>query len=325
MPSASDALYVGIDVGTGSARAGIFDARGKRLGMGVCPIQIYRPQEDFVEQSSDDIWQACGRAVRQALADANLGADGVTRIAGIGFDATCSLVALGAGERPVTVSPSGRDEQNIIVWMDHRAIEEASAINATPHDVLKYVGGTISPEMETPKMLWLKKHLPKSWARVARLFDLPDFLSYRATGVDTRRSARRVQDIPRSRGNERAMGRRILRQVGLADLAEAGFAKIGKLVRPMGEKIGRLTPGAAAEPGSHPARPWGCRSSMHMPGVSVFSAFRWVASRPPRRRSKNASPSSGGPRRATWRSRSSRSSYRACGVRTGPRWCLECG
>ena len=31
--------------------------------MGVRPIQIFRPQEDFVEQSSDDIWRACGKAV----------------------------------------------------------------------------------------------------------------------------------------------------------------------------------------------------------------------------------------------------------------------
>jgi len=248
--------FLGIDVGTGSVRAAIFDASGRRLGLGVSPIQIFRPAEDFVEQSSDDIWQACGRAVRQALADANGEAGG---IAGIGFDATCSLVALDAGDRPVTVSPSGRDEQNVIVWMDHRAIDEAATINATPHDVLKYVGGTISPEMETPKMLWLKKHLPKSWARVARLLDLPDFLSYRATGVDTRSLCTTVCKWTYL-GHEGTSGRwdhEFFGRVGLGDLADAGFAKIGKLVRPMGEKIGGLTPSAAAELGLAPGTPVG--------------------------------------------------------------------
>jgi FGGY-family pentulose kinase len=178
-----DNFYLGIDVGTGSARAGIFDASGTMRGMGVEPIQIWRPQEDFVEQSSDDIWQACGRAVRAALAEAEL--EG-RQIRGIGFDATCSLVALGAGDAPLTVSPSGDDRQNVIVWMDHRAVDQAARITATQHEVLRYVGGIISPEMEPPKLLWLKEHMPDTWKRAARFFDLPDFLSYRATGIDTR-------------------------------------------------------------------------------------------------------------------------------------------
>jgi ribulose kinase len=55
-----DQAFVGIDVGTGSVRAGLFDGAGARLGMGVSPIEIFRPREDFVEQSSDDIWRACG-------------------------------------------------------------------------------------------------------------------------------------------------------------------------------------------------------------------------------------------------------------------------
>src|SRR4051812_19191108 len=83
--------FLGIDVGTGSVRAGIFDRAGRRLGMGVHPIQIFRPEEDFVEQSSDDIWSACGRATRAALSEAGIAAE---TIRGIGFDATCSLVVL---------------------------------------------------------------------------------------------------------------------------------------------------------------------------------------------------------------------------------------
>jgi len=259
MSSAGDALYVGIDVGTGSARAGIFDARGKRLGMGVCPIQIFRPQEDFVEQSSEDIWRACGKAVALALREAQMGPADTKRIQGIGFDATCSLVLLDQDDRPVTASPTGNDEQNIIVWMDHRAMDETAAINAAGHDVLKYVGGTISPEMETPKLLWLKKHLPKSWSRTARFFDLPDFLTYRATGIDTRSLCTTVCKWTYL-GHEGADGRwdeSYFKQIGLGDLADSGFTRIGKIVRPMGEKIGGLTPKAAEELGLAAGTPVG--------------------------------------------------------------------
>ena len=64
--------YVGIDVGTGSARAGVFDGHGKMLAAASREIRIWRPQADFVEQSSDDIWRAVCAAVKQALSDADV-------------------------------------------------------------------------------------------------------------------------------------------------------------------------------------------------------------------------------------------------------------
>jgi len=74
-------FYLGIDVGTGSARAGVFDARGRQLGVASQAIQLWRPAPDHVEQSSEDIWRACAKAVRGALRSAGLRGE---QIAGIG-------------------------------------------------------------------------------------------------------------------------------------------------------------------------------------------------------------------------------------------------
>ena len=51
----------------------------------------------------------------------------------------------------------GKRDMNVIMWLDHRAAEQAERINATQHEVLKYVGGKISLEMQTPKLLWIKE------------------------------------------------------------------------------------------------------------------------------------------------------------------------
>lgn len=173
------ACYLGIDVGTGSARASVFDARGILLAHAKTDISLFRQGEYIAEQSSEEIWQAVCSAVRQSLALARIEPE---QIGGIGFDATCSLVVLGRNGVPLPVTSDEQTGRNIIVWMDHRAIEQAERINATGDDVLRYVGGAISPEMETPKLLWLKEHLPHVYDAAWQFFDLTDFLTWRATG-----------------------------------------------------------------------------------------------------------------------------------------------
>jgi FGGY-family pentulose kinase len=281
----SEGKYLGIDVGTGSVRAGIFDQTGTRLGSATEPIRMWKPQQDFVEQSSEDIWAAAGRAVRAALAEASI-APGAIR--GIGFDATCSLVALDADDKPVTVSPDGADEQNVIVWMDHRAMDQTTRINETAHPVLRYVGGGVSPEMQSPKLLWLKENLPETWQRTARFLDLPDFLTYRATGDDTRSLCTTVckwgylgheeaKTGAAAAGSTDTVGRwdpSFHEAVGLADLRDEGYARIGTRVRPMGEALGNgLTSAAAEELGLEPGTAVGVAIiDAHAGGLGMLGA-----------------------------------------------------
>lgn len=241
--------YLGVDVGTGSARAGIFDCKGRMMGQASREIALFRPQADFVEQSSEDIWQAVCQSVRDAVNQSNINP---VQIKGIGFDATCSLVVLDKEGKPLTVSPSGRSEQNIIVWMDHRAIGQAERINATQHPVLEYVGGVISPEMQTPKLLWLKQHMPNSWQNIGHLFDLPDFLTWRAT-QDATRSLCSLVCKWTYMGHEKRWDESYFHQIGLEDLLAHDAAKIGSEVKTMGEPLGHgLTQRAASEMGLLP-------------------------------------------------------------------------
>ncbi|MBP2557664.1 FGGY-family pentulose kinase [Neorhizobium galegae] len=174
---------VAVDIGTGSARAGVFNRNGRLLAKAKHPILMFRPRQNHAEHDSEDIWAATCRAVKEAMAEAGIAAD---RIAAIGFDATCSLVARDREGRPLTVSTTGKANQDTIVWLDHRAIRQAEQLSATGHKVLEFSGGSLSPEMEMPKLMWLKQHLPESWARAGYFFDLADFLTWKATGSSAR-------------------------------------------------------------------------------------------------------------------------------------------
>ncbi len=131
--------FLGIDVGTGSARAGVFDRFGLLLASDSATVELWREAGDVVEHSSEDIWRAVCRSVRGAVAQSGVAPDS---IAGIGFDATCSLVVLGEGGAPLPVGPSGDPARDVIVWMDHRAADQARRINQTSESVLDYIGGT---------------------------------------------------------------------------------------------------------------------------------------------------------------------------------------
>ena len=236
--------YIGVDAGTGSIRAGVFDAAGDLLGAGRAPIAMWREPGGIVEQSSDDIWQAACAAVREAVARSGLAPGD---IGGIGFDAACSLVALDAAGAPVAVGPSDDPARNVIVWMDHRALAETNRVNATGHAVLRYVGGRISPEMQTPKLLWLKDRKPESFARAAHFFDLADFLTWRASG-SLARSTCTLTCKWTYLAHEKRWADDFFALLGLESLVANGHARIGaEIVEPGTALAHGLTEAAARE------------------------------------------------------------------------------
>ena len=261
-------VVIGIDVGSGSARAGVFTLEGAMLGTASQAIRSWRPQPGFVQQSSTDIWQAVCRCVRDALTAA--GELGTVR--GIGMDATCSLVVLDAGGAPVSVDPQGAAEQDVIVWMDHRAGREADTINAGEHEVLRYVGGRISLEMETPKLLWLRRNRPQAWRQAGLFLDLPDFLTWRATGAATRSLCSTVCKWTYL-GHEQRWDDEYFRSIGLGDLVDEGYRRIGTEILPLGSSVGGLSAEAAAAFGVAAGVPVGTSAiDAHAGGIGIIGA-----------------------------------------------------
>ncbi|MCJ8056060.1 FGGY-family carbohydrate kinase [Shinella curvata] len=245
-PPGGERYFVGVDVGTGSARAGLFDLSGRMLASGKRDISLFREPGAMVEQSSTEIWAAVCASVREAVEKAGIAPESV---AGIGFDATCSLVVLGDGGKPLPVGPSENPERDIIVWMDHRAVDQVERINAGGYDVLRYVGGIISPEMETPKLLWLKENRPAVFDAAWQFFDLADFLTWRATG-DLARSTCTVTCKWTYLAHEKRWDPGYFHGIGLGVLADEDFARIGQRVVEPGTPLGEgLTETAAAELG----------------------------------------------------------------------------
>ena len=253
-PKGGERYLIGVDVGTGSARAGLFDLTGNMLASAKRDITLYREAGSIVEQSSTEIWAAVCASVREAVAKASIDPHAV---ASLGFDATCSLVVLGNGGSSLPVGPSEDPQRDIIVWMDHRAVAQAERINAQGHEVLRYVGGRISPEMETPKLLWLRENRPQVFETAWQFFDLADFLTWRATG-DLARSTCTVTCKWTYLAHEKRWDPSYFRQIGLGVLADEGFSRIGQNVVDPGSAVGDgLSERAAQELGLPAGTPVG--------------------------------------------------------------------
>ena len=234
-------LFMGIDVGSASVRAGIFDATGRRLAFAVRAIKQFHPRPLYVEQSSADIWAQTCAAVREAAGSPGVDA---ALIAAIGVDATCSLVAVGKSGQGISVAEDGNPESDIIMWMDHRAATQTAALNATGDEALAYVGGEISIEMELPKALWLKQNFPERYAAAWRFFDLADYLVWRASDADVA-SVCTLTCKWNYLAHENRFSAKLLDAVGLTDL----IGKIPPQVLPLGSCAGQLSARAAAELG----------------------------------------------------------------------------
>ena len=233
-------VLAAVDVGTTSARAGLLTKTGDFLARAEAPFSTHRPDGNIAEHDSEEIWSAVCSAVTEALAWSGVDA---SEVIGLSFDATCSLVIRDAAHGQVTISATANDRLDTISWMDHRAQAEAAEVSATGHHVLDWLGGSISPEMQVPKLMWLKRHLPESWDRAALMLDLSDFLSWKATGSVARSHCTltcKWTYLPEAGGWQHDL----LELVGLGDmLAKGGLPPDAT---PIGAAIGQLSADAAA-------------------------------------------------------------------------------
>ncbi|KAI1506572.1 Nup93/Nic96-domain-containing protein [Biscogniauxia marginata] len=253
--------YIGIDVGTGSARACLIDSTGDIKALASEAIKLWQPQQGYYEQSTTDIWHCICHCVQRVVHQS--GVD-ITHIKGIGFDATCSLAVFSTDtDEPVPVTgpdfENDGNDRNVVLWLDHRPVEETEKINATGHNLLRYVGGKMSIEMEIPKVLWLKNNMPPELFDRCKFFDLTDALTHLATGNENRSFCSTVCKqgyVPVGvDGSVKGWQEDFYETIGLSDLVKDDFKRMGGVdgvngkYFSAGELVGRLSETASKQLG----------------------------------------------------------------------------
>lgn len=226
-------LLLGIDAGTTSVKAGLYDPEGEELATASVEYTLQTPQPGRVELDPEVYWRSLVTAVRRTLQEADA--------VGSSVDA---LGVSSQGETLIPVSSRGVALAPAIVWLDSRAVDEARQL-ALEFDAATVYATTgvpaIGPTWPACKLLWLSRHEPELFHDAARFLLVEDYLLFRLTGRFVTeggvQSSSLLYDIVHHRWWQAALDAVGVAPKRLAELNEPGSA------------VGHLRPEAADELG----------------------------------------------------------------------------
>ncbi len=169
-------LLIGIDSGTQSTKALVVDAKtGKVLGSGAQAYDLIPNLPPGAKEQHPHTWRdATAGAIRQALRGAKANA--------------AEVKAIGVSGQQHGFVPLDKDGEVIRpakLWCDTSTAAECAQITETLGGLkktLKALGNAVSPGFTAGKILWLKNHEPKNFARLASVLLPHDYLNFWLTG-----------------------------------------------------------------------------------------------------------------------------------------------
>ncbi|NKN38174.1 xylulose kinase [Agrobacterium sp. a22-2] len=168
MANSSPTVTIGLDCGTGGARAMVCDLDGRVLATASRDYATTFPRPGWATQSPAEWWQAACGAVREAVERSGVS---IGQVAAICADGTSStLVMLGENGEPLA---------DAILWMDNRASPQARRIEQSGHPALRRSRAGVSAETAIPKILWLRDNDPDLFRQTRWFMELADYIALR--------------------------------------------------------------------------------------------------------------------------------------------------
>ena len=168
-------MFIGIDLGTSGVKAVLLDRDGQVRFTSVQPIGISRPQPRWSEQDPEEWWTATSTAVAELLAQAEAAGVATAKIEAIGLTGQMHGATL--------LDEKGKVLRPAILWNDGRSDIECAELEAAAPQLHVEAGNLAMPGFTAPKLLWVRKHEPEIFARVAQVLLPKDYLRYRLTGI----------------------------------------------------------------------------------------------------------------------------------------------
>jgi xylulokinase len=168
------ALLCGIDIGTSATKVLLCTEAGKVLATAAVEYPVYSPQPGWSEQEPDDWWKATVEGIAAACKKAKVKP---AQITGIGLS--------GQMHGSVFVDKSGKSLRRALLWNDQRTAAECAEIEQRAggrKKLIAMVSNVALTGFTAPKILWVRKHDPKSYDKTYKILLPKDYIRLKLTG-----------------------------------------------------------------------------------------------------------------------------------------------
>lgn len=228
-----ESYVIGIDLGTGSAKAIAMNHAGDVIDTTHVAYPTLKPRPNYQEQAPELIWQAFIKCIARITSTRKKSPD--------------AIAISSAMHSVIPLDEEGNALMNMIIWADNRSAQNATRI----HQSLS--GKTIYEETGTPihamtplcKIQWLQENEPALFAKTARFISIKEFIWHKLFGtyeVDySIASATGLMNIESLSWSEEAMRTCGIRDDQLSTLVNSNYSRAcvdGKNCRELGISSG---------------------------------------------------------------------------------------
>ncbi len=164
-------MFIGIDLGTSSVKSVLLDDKNRIVATASAPLEVRRPAPGHSEQDAESWWQATLHTIDDLARQAP---KAVSAVAGIGLSGQMHGATL--------LDAAGQVLRPCILWNDVRAAAECRELEQRLPEIGRITGNPAMPGFTAPKLLWVRKHEPAIFARVAKVLLPKAYLRYRLSG-----------------------------------------------------------------------------------------------------------------------------------------------
>ena len=167
-------VFLGIDIGTSGTKTLAIDEQGKILADATEAYPSYHPKPLWSEQDPDDWWRATVATVRAVVARGKLKPADVK---GIGLS--------GQMHGSVFLDKQQRIVRRALLWNDQRTAAECAEMERRTggrRSLIKLVANPALTGFTAPKILWLRNHEPRNFAKTVKVLLPKDDVRRRLTG-----------------------------------------------------------------------------------------------------------------------------------------------
>ncbi len=168
------ALLLGIDIGTSATKTLLCNAKGKVLATASAEYPVHTPQPGWSEQDPNDWWRAVIRGIGDVCRKARVAPGKIT---GVGLS--------GQMHGSVFVDRAGQSLRRALLWNDQRTAAECAEIERLAGGRARLIGMVNNVALTgftAPKILWVRRHDPRTYEQTFRVLLPKDYIRLRLTG-----------------------------------------------------------------------------------------------------------------------------------------------